>query len=210
MAEKSKQKLETVAYITPWVIARYPKISKPDTQGKFADNKFKTDALFMNEADYKAALAAAQAAAKKLWPSIDQELVQLPIKEFFDGKDEEKTSAGMGLVLKSKFRPAVFDAKKKKLPDGVAIGGGSEIRVASAFFPWSKASEEVIVENGKRRKEKVTAYGISLRLGDVQVRKLEQNQGQGDGSAFDEVEGGFEYDVADAGGEQFTDDATDL
>jgi hypothetical protein len=48
-----------------------------------------------------------------------------------------------------------------------------------------------------------------LRLGDVQVRKLCISSGQGDGAAFDEVEG-FEFDgEGDEGSSQF-DSATDL
>lgn len=210
MATKSAKKSEVVNYVTPFFAARYPKISKPDTEGKYADGKFKTDGLFLSDADYEAALAAAQAAAKKLWPNVPVGDVVLPIKEFFNkGEGDAKVSAGMGLTLKSKYRPAVFDARKKKLPENASIGGGSEIRVASAFFSWEKTAEETIVENGVKRKEKVTQYGISLRLGDTQVRVLSEGSGQGDGAAFEEVEG-FEYDGESADTSSFDNDATKL
>jgi hypothetical protein len=45
----------------------------------------------------------------------------------------------------------------------------------------------------------------------VQVRKLVEFAGSGDGSAFDEVEDGFEFEGNDeAGGEQFDDSADGL
>jgi hypothetical protein len=215
MAQKSARKSEVVAFVTPWVQARFPKISTPDTEGKFADGKFKTDALFLADADHQKARAAAEAAAAKLFPGVSLDEINMPLKEFFDkpreGEGEDKVSAGWGLVLKSKYRPAVFDARKNKLPEGVRVGGGSIIRIASAFFPWEKPTEETIVENGKRRKVKTVQKGISLRLGDVQVKELSQGGGKsGDGSAFDEVEG-FEY-TNEAGEAPFdtADDAADF
>jgi hypothetical protein len=206
---KSAKKSESIAYVTPWFTARYPKISKPDTEGKFADGKFKTDGI-LDEDDIEAVRKALTAAGKQFFPSVDEDEIRLPLKEFFNGrKDEEKTSAGWGITLKSQYRPAVFDAKKKKLPEGSVIGGGSELRVASAIFPWSKAEKQTIIEGGKKRTADVTAYGVGLRLGDVQVRKLCISSGQGDGAAFDEVEG-FEFDgEGDEGSSQF-DSATDL
>jgi hypothetical protein len=206
LSEKSAKKSESIPFLTPWFTARYPKISSPDIKGKYADNKFKTDGI-LDEGDIEKVRATLQAAAEKLHPGIDD--VQLPLKEFFSDKEKTK-SEGWGLVLKSQYKPAVFDAKRKHLPDGVKIGGGSVVRVASAIFPWEKTEKMQIVENGKKRTETVTAYGIGLRLGDVQVRELVERQGQGDGSAFDEVEGGFEYESD--GSEQFDggDDATSL
>lgn len=193
-------KQESIPFLTPWFTARFPKISKPDTQGKFADNKFKTDAL-LDDAEYKAVEKVLKDAGKKFWPG---EEVSLPLKTFYANKEAKaaKKAEGRGMVLKSKYRPAVFDAKKKKLPDTVQIGGGSVIRVAAAIFPWSKTT--------KFKGEEVTEYGVGLRLGDVQLRKLVEFQASGDGSAFDEDEEGFTYEGNDAGGEQFNDGATDL
>lgn len=210
MTEKSAKKDETIGFNTPWLVARYPKISAPDLKGKFADGKYKTDSVFLVASDKDAVLAVLKDAAKQLLPGVPFENVNLPLKEFFDGKkDEQKKSAGWGLVFKSKFRPAVFDSKKNKLPESVKIGGGSVIRVASAIFSWEKPDEVVIVENGVRRKEKTVEYGLSLRLGDVQVRKLVVGSAQGDGSAFDEVEDGFEYEGG-ADEASSADDATAL
>jgi hypothetical protein len=206
-------KQDSIPYVTSWGTARYPKISEPDVKGKYADGKFKTD-FVLEDTDYAAAEKTLNAAAKKFWPDADA--VTLPLKTFYknaEDKKAKKNAEGRGLVLKSKYRSAVFDSKKKALPEGVKIGGGSIIRVASAIFPWSK-SEKMKVKgaDGKTTIEESTEYGVSLRLGDVQVRKLVEFQAQGDGSAFDEDEGGFEYEGAADAGDQFegAGSATDL
>jgi len=177
--------------VTPFGVARYPKISNPDTKGQYADNKFKTD-LLIDEDEVAEVRIVLEEAALTFWP--DQDDVAFPLKEFFADKEKTK-SEGMGLVLKSQYRPAVFDAKKKALPEGVKIGGGSVIRVASSIYPWESTETQTIVDaKGKKTKETVTVYGIGLRLGDVQIRKLVAFTGSGDGSAFDVDEEGFEYE----------------
>jgi DNA-directed RNA polymerase len=204
-------KNDSIPFVTPWFKARYPKISEPDTKGKFADGKFKSDG-FLEDADYAAVEKALVSAGKKFWPEAD--VVSLPLKEFFANAEDKKAkkAEGRGFTLKSKYRPAVFDSKKKALPKDVKIGGGSVIRVASAIFPWSKAEKMKIKgADGKMTIEETTAYGVSLRLGDIQVRSLVEHQAQGDGSAFDEDEGGFEYEgTADAGDQFDGNSATDL
>lgn len=195
-------KSEAIPFLTPWFVARFPKISKPDTKGQYADGKFKTDGVFETEEDLKKVEQILRDAAKKFFPN--EESPTLPIADFFANKEDraKKKVEARGIRLKSKYRPACFDAKKKKLPEGVAIGGGSIIRVASAIFPWSKK----VTFKG----QEVMENGVSLRLGDVQVRKLVAFQSSGDGAAFDEDEGGFEFEGnEDAGAEQFG-DATEL
>lgn len=206
-------KQDSIPFVTPWFKARFPKISEPDTKGKYADGKFKTDGV-LSDTDYAVVERILNAEAKKFWPDAD--VVVLPLQTFYksaDDKKAKKNDDGRGFRLKSKYRSAVFDSKKKALPEGVKIGGGSIIRVASAIFPWSKA-EKVKVKgaDGKFTVEESIEYGISLRLGDVQVRKLVEFQAQGDGSAFDEDEGGFEYEGTADAGDQFegAGSATDL
>jgi DNA-directed RNA polymerase len=211
---KSAKKSQSIPFVTPWFTARYPKISKPDTQGKFADGKYKTDGV-LDDDEYKATEKKLKEAAKQLWPDVPVDEISLPMKTFYKSKEDKEKGEddGRGIVLKSQYKPACFDSKKKKLPEGVQLGGGSEIRVASAIFPWSK-TEKVKVKDPKTGKitvEEGTEHGVGLRLGDVQVRKLVEFAGSGDGSAFDEVEDGFEFEGNDeAGGEQFDDSADGL
>jgi hypothetical protein len=168
---------KTIRFVTPVGVAVYPKISEPDTKGKFADNKFKTDV------DYGAhteALIAKITEAAEAWGTP----MNLPIVDETK-KDEngKKVPTGKKLIrFKSKYRPAVFDAKKKPLPQDVVIGGGSEIRIDATLFPYTE---------GKG--------GVGLRLGPVQVANLVEG---GEGAAnFDEMEG-FEYEADEAVGEK--------
>ena len=196
-------KTESIPFLTPWFTARYPKISKADTKGQYADGKFKTDGVFLDAEGLATTEKALKEATAKFWPSVPVNEVSLPVKNFYASKEdkEKKKVEARGITLKSKYRPAAFDAKKVSVPlDNVTIGGGSVIRVASAIFPWSKTT--------KFKGQDVTEYGVSMRLGDIQIRKLCEAQSQVDGSAFDEDDEGFTYEGA-AGAEQFG-DATDL
>jgi Protein of unknown function (DUF2815) len=206
---KSKKKLETVQWLTPFGVARFPKISTPDIGGRYSDGKFKTMVIFA-DADLPAVKAAQEAAAAKLWPGLTRADLKLPLREFFDKNKEEgtETSAGWGITFKSKNRPLVLDAKKQKLPEGLKIGGGSEIRIGAAFAAYENADEVLIIENGTKRTETVIQKGLTVYLNSVQVRDLQQGA-RSDGSEFDEVSGGYEYDGS-ANAEATTSDATDL
>lgn len=193
-------KTETIPYLTTWFRARWPKLSKPDTEGAFPDGKFKTEAL-LEDSDYEKTEADFKAAAKKLWPNVND--VQLPLKNFYDNAEDKKAKKnpiGRGYILKSKRRPAVFDMKKKKLPQDVEIGAGSVLRVAAYIFPWSK-TEKVKTKHpdGTITEEDETQYGISLRLSDTQVRELVAPNSSGTGQAFDDDDEGFSYESSDDG-----------
>lgn len=205
MTAKSARKSQTVAFVSPFGVARFPKITSPDTDGKYADNKFKTSIVF-DGADVDAVKAALEAAAAKLLPGIDLNDILLPGRLMKDkNKDTgEKTVVGYGINCKSKDRPAVFDAKKNKLPEGVQIGAGSVIRMAGAL----KAYEKDQVVEGDDGKKRVVTHGLTLWLNDVQVKELVQGAARGTGAAFDEVEGGFEYSAeggAQEAGDSFGD-----
>jgi hypothetical protein len=161
MAKISK----TIRFVTPVGVAVYPKISEPDTKGKYADGKYKTDVDFGDHTD---ALIKKFEDAAKAWGAP----MNLPVVE---QKDKDKKPTGKRLIrFKSKYRPAVFDAKKNPLPENMVIGGGSEIRIDCTLFPYTE---------GKG--------GVALRLGPVQVANLVEG---GEGAAnFDEMEG-FTYD----------------
>jgi hypothetical protein len=163
---------KTIRFVTPVGVAVYPKISAPDTQGQFADGKYKTDVDFGSHTD---ALIKKFEEAAKAW-GVD--VANIPV---VDQKDREtKKPTGKKLVrFKSKFRPGVFDSKKVAIPSDVTVGGGTELRIDTTMFPWAKGGKS----------------GVSLRLGPVQISNLIEG---GDSAAnFDEIEG-YEYDGADA------------
>ncbi len=172
-------KQKSLRFVTPIGTAVYPKISKPDTTGKYADGKFKTDVDFGEHTD---ALIAKMEAAAKEWGVP----ANLPVKIELD---KEKNPTGRKLLkFKSKFRPAIFDAKKNAIPEGVNIGGGSELRIDATLFPYTEGRG-----------------GVSLRLGPVQIAKLVE----GDSAAnFGELDG-FEYDDGGADSRSDAGDAFD-
>ena len=198
MTAKSKRKQETIQFLSPLGIARFPKISNPDVGGEYSDGKFKTGIVFEGAALEKVREAQA-AAAKKLWPGKALTELALPVREFFD-KDREnagaKISAGYGFNAKSKLRPAIFDARRQPLPDGVKIGGGTEMRIGAAFSPYT-STEKVRTKHadGSMTVEEVVVNGINVYLNSVQVKTLRQGGGISDGSEFDEIEGGYEYEA---------------
>jgi hypothetical protein len=208
LSKTNPKKMETVKFLSPFGTARFPKVNNPDTDGKFADGKFKTG-LLLNDSDVEKVRAEFKAAAKQLHPNVPLEQVVLPLKQLKD-KDKEtgtKKVIGWGFNAKSQRRPLILDAKKNKLPEGVKIGGGSEIRIGGAIAAYEKTSEQVVIENGERRKEEVTEYGLNIYLNSVQVRKLVVGGGMSDGSEFEEVEG-YEYEGAE--NESAADDPTAL
>lgn len=206
-------KQETIQWLTPWFVARFPKISKPDTEGKFADGKFKTDGVFEDAATLKEAEKILTAAGKKFWPDADE--VYIPVKDFFANKDDKKAKKkqARGISLKSKRRPAVFDCSKprKKLPESLVIGAGSVIRVDARIAPWTK-TEKVKTKDasGKVTVEEVEMFGVTLYMNDVQVKKHVAPSGGGTGEAFSDDEEGFSYEGDESEGGEAFGDATDL
>jgi hypothetical protein len=178
----SKKKTETIKFVTPVGEFRWPKVSQPDTKGKYADGKFKTAMVFSDE-DHKKVVARLTDAAKQLLGENAKDCT-MPVREF-KNKDTEEVQE-VGINFKSKYRPAVFDAKKKKLPEGVTIGNGSEGRIVGVIFSWDKTT--------KVKGKNVTEYGISIRLGDVQITKLQEGGSMGNGADFDDDVEGYEYD----------------
>jgi hypothetical protein len=113
--------------VTPAGKAVYPKITKPDTFGEYADNKYKTN-LELSAEDMAVVKAQIEDFAKTEKFKVSKP--KMPWKDLKDGTEV--------LVFKSGFKPFVFDAKKNPLPEGAEIGGGSTIRVAAELYNYEK------------------------------------------------------------------------
>jgi DNA-directed RNA polymerase len=190
--------------MTPWFTARFPKLSQPDTDGKYADGKFKVDAIFEDK-DLVEIEKVLKDAGKSFFPG--EANVQLPLKTYYGNAEDKKAKkdpVGKGLTMKSKNKPLAIDGKKQKLPDGVVIGGGSILRAACALAPYTK-TEKVRNADGSYSEEEI--HGVTLYVNTVQVRKLVEYQNGAD--AFAEDPEGFTYQGATEGAEQFS-DATSL
>lgn len=154
MASKDK-------FVSPKGIAQYPWLTKPDTK-------------FNAEGTYKTSLAVPKAQAKEFVEAIKQAFVDefgaskmakahMPFKE-----DEE---GNVVFSFKSKQKPRLFDSQGKPITDEVAVGGGSQIKVAGSLGPYNKGAN----------------MGVALYLNAVQIISLVEFSS----SPFGAEEGGF-------------------
>ena len=131
----------------PFGTARYPHISKPDTTGKYADNKYKTRLVY--KIDDKAVLAAIK--------QIDAFAEEVHGKQWAKKHvpyviDED--AGEIVLTAKTQYEPAVFDTKNQKIGKDVNIGGGSVMRLSGFLIEFDK--------------------GISYQLKQAQVKSVAQ------------------------------------
>lgn len=158
---------QKVKFVSPFGTAQYPHISKPDTVGKFADNKFKTK-LVMPAGDPGAQTFKQQiiAAAKEIHGAKGDKMY-MPFVE----DDDANT---ITFIFKTQYEPTVFDGRNNAINlKKVRIGNGSTLRILGSFVEFEK--------------------GISAQFNQVQVKEL---NGAGS-SGFDAIEDGYEYDAAE-------------
>lgn len=174
-------------------IARYPKISEPDTGNQYSDGKYKTD-IVPDADELKRVSKILKDFGKKCWPDADA--VKLPIKK--DKKDPSivfvQAKSGMNKDTGEAKRPLVIDAKKNPMPKGSNIGAGSELRIKVTASDYKK-TEKVKTSDGYIDEE---VYGITLYLEAVQVIKYVAARDQ---LAGFESEEGFEANSSDFGDE---------
>jgi hypothetical protein len=155
-----------VKFVTPFGVAQYPHLNKPDTKGRYADNKYKTKLVLRgDDPDTQAFVKKIDAAVKELHGS-DKASIYRP----YEVDDE---SGDVIFISKSKYAPAIFDAKNRSARKA-KIGRGSTLRLMGEFIGYGE---------GKKA-------GVSAQLHQVQIKEL---NGWGS-SGFDEVEDGYEYD----------------
>ncbi|MBB6253052.1 ssDNA-binding protein [Nitrospirillum iridis] len=178
---------------SPVGVAAFPHLHAPDTEGKFADNKFKIQLLVGKDADLSAMRKAINdCAVAEFGPDYDRDNLITPIKDGADKADKEgfeHWAQKFVIVAKTKSAPKLFDSAGKPLPKSVKIGFGDEVRIKVAASPFTKT--EKVRENGKM--VDVTVQGVTLYLNMVQL--VAKNSGGMDG--FDAYEGGYVADDAD-------------
>jgi hypothetical protein len=173
-------------FTTPLMIAVWPKLDEPDVyKPKKGPEKVRyvTDAKFLNDDDMKKVVEMIKGKAKELLPDVKKP--KLPFKkETEKGEDGERRETGAILLTASsgvKYRPPLFDAKNNKLPESIALGGGSKIKLNLSINSY-----EISAENS----------GINLYINAVQVLDLvEKGTGK---SPFEEAEEGFTFEEGDS------------
>jgi hypothetical protein len=133
-----------IKFTSPFGAAKYPHISKPDTVGKYADNKYKTKIVFqLGDAGVSDFIKACDDAAKEMHGSAGASLYKPYVLNENEGTVE--------FVFKTQYAPAIFDARNQQA-QGVQIGGGSIIRILGSFVEYDK--------------------GLTAAMNQVQVKQL--------------------------------------
>lgn len=158
MAEKAP----VVRVTLPAGKARWPQLDEP--------KKFKENGVEVGEPKYGIGVTyegndKAQAAVDKIVKDAWQKLAPAEFqKKMKDGvtpiKTPEKGAQYFSAKTGAKYKPPVFDAKVKKLPEGVKVGGGSLVKVDVSIVWFKKSAKN---------------YGLTAYLNGVQVLKLEED-----------------------------------
>jgi hypothetical protein len=174
--------------VSPLAIAAFAHVRKPDTEGQYADNKYKIT-LKLKKGDpavekfVKDLRSWAEEARKKQMEAWGKKKLEAfdPVKDGDEKDDaEEKGWAGFWLVTaKSKNKPNVRDAKKNIVPDSIKVFSGDGVKVAIGTAPFEKP-----VQN---------KGGISIYMNGVQLL-AKNSSGYNDADAFEE-EDGYETDT---------------
>lgn len=183
---------------TPQGTARFAKLDKPDTEGKYADGKYKVDIIFdrddpfvkqLEEAINNVAMAKWGKVPKNLQSGDEVSGLLFPENMKTNDKnkkyvDEMIEKGQVVLRAKSKFQPAFYDSKRNPLPKGTYPKGGDTIKMFGTVFA---------TEAGKNT-------FVSFQLEAVQVlERRAPNRLEAD-EMFDEEEG-YEADPSDVSSE---------
>ena len=174
MAEK------LIQFTTPKGIAQYPWLSKPDTKFN-EEGVYKVD-LIIPKADAIPVLKQinevfAENVDKETKRAKGQDVVKAKPPYWEELDDAKQPTGNVVLRLKSKYKPAVFDAKGIPMVDS-SIWGGSELKVNGTIAPYFTS---------------IIGAGVSLRLSAVQViQYVEGGSGGAQGFGFKE-EVGYEH-----------------
>lgn len=170
-------------------IASFSHLAKPDTEGKYADDKYKTTVLLSKAgSEQQAEIDAFIAEINKLHAKHKgKKKTESPIKDGDDkekdGKPDERYAGKWYFTAKSKFQPQLLNARGKELDSKIEIRGGDIIRVAVAPVPY---------DEGKNA-------GISLQLRAVKL--IEKRAGADYSGAFGDDDSGEDDTPQDSGGD---------
>lgn len=211
MAAAKTKKIYTDAILGPFVFS-HVHLSSPDTEGQFADNKFKVDGV----ADPKTkAIAETEAVLKDVLKKVGLPAkgTNLPLKKQTEKVDGKKVETGkLFLRAKSNRAPVIVDASGKPIPANalkkMKIGAGSEGRIEGYFTDYETTER---VRNADGEVEVITIKGVSFTLTGIQLLKLVQGGGGASRfGAYEGYEGGFTYEGGDdADGDDGLDLASD-
>ena len=167
------------ATVGPFTFA-YPHLTSPDSEGKFADNKYKVDGIDEpNSAAMKDARKKFVEACKALGVTPTEDLRPVKaemVKDSSDPKGKKKKASGNYVFrAKSQYAPGISDASGKPVAANVLkklkIGAGSVGLIQGYFSNYEMKGEE----------------GVSFTLEGIQLISVSAGGGS---SHFEAYEGG--------------------
>lgn len=193
--------------VTPRAVVAFGYLHKPDTEGKFADGKYKcTLVIDADDPGLKALKEEAVKAAKAEWPKRALSQIKFPFNKGEEhkldpetGEPREEFRGKILINVSSKHKPGFVDAKRQPLPESVEVRSGDVVKASVAFNTG--------LVSGKPT--------VGVWLNNIQL--LEKRSGGGGSAADDfEDEDGYTSDTSDGdfedeanGGDEDFDGPTD-
>ncbi len=181
----AKRKATYQKFVTPVGTARYPKLSKPDTTGQYADGKYKTDLVF-DEVGMSSMMKMLNEFAAKTLPDVKNP--KLPVGTSKDGATTYiKFKGGLDKETGLGRKPSIMDAKRNPIPADVIIGAGSKLKLAGSMADYA---------NGPNK-------GVTIYLEHVQVLELVEGSDVDGANRFNDEDGFTVSDVTETASEAF-------
>lgn len=122
--------------VTPKGRLSFPHLVKPDTEGQYADDKFKVTLLIPQETSLANLKNAVLACAKEAWPGKNYKLADL-IHPFHNGDKKAEANPAYAktiyITCKTKNRPAIVDTDRKEIDPAEAYAGCDARLVVTAM-----------------------------------------------------------------------------
>jgi len=203
---RGEKRKRSQKFITPIGIISFPCIYKPDTDGPFADDKYKATLLVSKdkEAEIKQMKQMVLSVAREEWgDKVKYSDLETPFHDGdekaenynknakSEGKDEnvgkyDNYRKHIFLTAKSTRKPGIVGPDRKELMDGDDIQGGDFVRLSLVAFTYERPA--TVIENGKKATK--VLRGVALSLQNIQkVKTGERFAGGGNAASdFDEIE----------------------
>lgn len=167
----------------------FPYLKAPDTEGQYADNKYKGDFIFGPNGDpnLKPLVDACKTLAKEFFGTTEG--IKFPWKT--GEKNEAKgyggyTAEDYFFTAKTNQKPRLKDVNRNDIEADVFYGG-CVVRANVTPACYEQTKEMIIVEDGVERTKNVVVKGVTLYLNAVQFIRDGESFGGGGGDDFDDA-----------------------
>lgn len=189
-ATKGKETKEKRAprekFVTPVGRFTFLHIYKPDSEGQFADDKFKATILVRNEDRESLKLLKQlmlKTAREKWGESVKYSELETPFKDgdekFEENNKFEAFKDTIYFIAKSQRAPGIVGPDLKALSDGDILASGDYGRMSVTCYAYERPGTVIEMVNGKRKETKMQIKGIAFNLEHLQKAKTGERFGGG-------------------------------